>query len=313
MERFRYDRSSKWLIEHHGDSILRLAGIEDVIAWKPLPAEIVQPRQIPDGLLEVVRRGHPEKTLYLIEIETYADRQIDEQIMDDVMLLYQARRVMPEVVLLVLRPKGQAQVLGEREVASPSGRTRLTGRWPVVELWKLPAEMMLKLHEPGLVPWISLMEYAGPPEQLLKECREILDERANPTEIGNILAVSQILASLRYNEEWLFRIFGSKEAMVITPYLQGIIDEEVEKRVALELQKRFGIEVPKKEPVVLEKDAAKEWHNGILRILAVRFGAVPADIKPNLEKNAFKTDLESLAAWAGDCPDLESFRQKLSK
>ena len=36
MERFRYDRSSKWLIEHHGDSILRLAGVDDVIAWKPL-------------------------------------------------------------------------------------------------------------------------------------------------------------------------------------------------------------------------------------------------------------------------------------
>jgi hypothetical protein len=78
MERFRYDRSSKWLIEHHGDSILRLAGIEDVVSWKPLSAEIVQPRQIPDGLLEVVRRGYSEKALYLIEIETYADARIDE-------------------------------------------------------------------------------------------------------------------------------------------------------------------------------------------------------------------------------------------
>jgi hypothetical protein len=63
MERFRYDRSSKWLIEHHGDSIPRLAGVEDVIAWNPEPAEIVQPRQMPDGLLNVERRGHPGKTI----------------------------------------------------------------------------------------------------------------------------------------------------------------------------------------------------------------------------------------------------------
>ena|SRR5258706_7866965 len=106
MERFRYDRSSKWLIEHHGDQILRLAGVEDVIAWRPLVAEVVQPRQLPDGLLEVERRGRSNRDLYLIEIESYADRQIDEQVMDDVTLIYQARRVVPETVLLVLRPKG---------------------------------------------------------------------------------------------------------------------------------------------------------------------------------------------------------------
>src|SRR5712691_4820387 len=96
MARFKYDRSSKWLIEHHGDSILRLAGVEDVVAWKPLPAEVVQPRQLPDGLLEVQRRGRTLKDLYLIEIEAYADRQIAEQIIDDLMLINQARRIVPE-------------------------------------------------------------------------------------------------------------------------------------------------------------------------------------------------------------------------
>ena len=44
-----YDRTSKWLIQHHGDSILRLAGIEDLVSWRPLQAELVQPRQLPDG------------------------------------------------------------------------------------------------------------------------------------------------------------------------------------------------------------------------------------------------------------------------
>ncbi|HMF38330.1 MAG TPA: hypothetical protein VKF17_16930 [Isosphaeraceae bacterium] len=31
-----YDKSSKWLIQHHGDSILRLAGVRDIVNWRPL-------------------------------------------------------------------------------------------------------------------------------------------------------------------------------------------------------------------------------------------------------------------------------------
>jgi hypothetical protein len=27
-----YDKTSKWLIQHHGDSILRLAGVRDITA-----------------------------------------------------------------------------------------------------------------------------------------------------------------------------------------------------------------------------------------------------------------------------------------
>jgi len=35
------------LIEHHGDSILRLAGIRKIVDWRPVPGEVVQPRQLP--------------------------------------------------------------------------------------------------------------------------------------------------------------------------------------------------------------------------------------------------------------------------
>jgi hypothetical protein len=35
-----YDRSSKWLIQHHGDSILRLARVEKIEAWRPAQAEV---------------------------------------------------------------------------------------------------------------------------------------------------------------------------------------------------------------------------------------------------------------------------------
>jgi len=307
MDRFRYDRSSKWLIEHHGDSILRLAGVDDVVTWKPLPAEVVQPRQLPDGLLEVQRRGRSVSDLYLIEIETYADREIDDQIMDDLMLIYQARRVVPETVLLVLRPKGHVQVPGECEVASASGRTRMSGRWPVVELWKLPAEAMLALRDLGLVPWITLMESALPPAQLLKECREVINERAKPEELRNVLAVSQILASLRYNEEWLFNFFGGKEAMIESPYLNRIVEEQVN----LRFDKKVAEMVDTKVAQIVDTKVAQKRHVDILRILRVRFGPVPGDMVVAFEKVTAESELDRLADWAETCPDLDSFRKQL--
>jgi hypothetical protein len=59
----QYDKSSKWLIQHHGDSILRLAGVLDIVSWQPLPAELVQSRRLPDGLIEVRRHGQAEPGL----------------------------------------------------------------------------------------------------------------------------------------------------------------------------------------------------------------------------------------------------------
>jgi hypothetical protein len=42
-----YDKSSKWLIQHHGDSMLRLAKIAHIQTWRPAQAEVVQPPAIP--------------------------------------------------------------------------------------------------------------------------------------------------------------------------------------------------------------------------------------------------------------------------
>jgi hypothetical protein len=36
-----YDKSSKWLIEHHGDSILRRGGVRGIEWWRSLQAELV--------------------------------------------------------------------------------------------------------------------------------------------------------------------------------------------------------------------------------------------------------------------------------
>jgi hypothetical protein len=70
---FEYDKISKWLITRHGDSILRLGGVEGVASWRALPGEVVSPRRLPDGLVEFRRTGDPEgaePALALVEIST---------------------------------------------------------------------------------------------------------------------------------------------------------------------------------------------------------------------------------------------------
>jgi len=66
----------KWLIQHYGDALLRLAGVRDVVSWRPLQAELVQPAQLPDGLLEVHLLGEPEPDLFVIEIATYPEDRL---------------------------------------------------------------------------------------------------------------------------------------------------------------------------------------------------------------------------------------------
>ena len=63
--RFRYDKSSKWLLEHHGDAILRIGGVTNIRSWRALFSDVVQPRQLPDGLIEAQLEGRPAPDLFL--------------------------------------------------------------------------------------------------------------------------------------------------------------------------------------------------------------------------------------------------------
>src|ERR1043166_6403472 len=162
---FEFDKSSKWLLQHHGDSILRLGGINEIVAWRPLPAEVVQPRQLPDGLLEMQLAGAAEPDLAVIEVATYPDERIHEQLLRDLILVYADRRVLPEVLILILHPNGNLRVAGSHQLQSRRGWAQLRAGWRVVELWTVPAEQLLAAQDPGLVPWVPLTSFAGPPDR----------------------------------------------------------------------------------------------------------------------------------------------------
>src|SRR5579872_3992366 len=107
------------------DAILRLAGVGPVTSWTPLPGELVQSRQLPDGLIEARIDGIANPVLFLIEINTYPYSRVAEELLDDVVLTYLNRRVVPEVIALTLCEKGNVRIEPDLRLISPLGLTRL--------------------------------------------------------------------------------------------------------------------------------------------------------------------------------------------
>lgn len=274
------DRSGKWLLTHHGDALLRLAGLTGFRSWRPAPAEVVTPLDAPDGLLELFYDDCPEPTPALIEIATFPERRGDDQALFDVLSVLLARRQVPEVLTVVLCPKGQLRLTGAYERQSRSGGTKAAIRWQVLELWTVPAEQLLAANDVGLMPWLLLTQFAGPPLELLRTCRERIDAQASPDERANLLAVSQILGRLRYNKADLLAFFGGNPPMIESP----LIDELM----------------------------AWRMHKAILRVLTDRFGQVPIEVEQALRLVQDEARLDSLISWAATCPDIPAFAERLA-
>jgi hypothetical protein len=47
---------------------------------RPVPAELVQPRRLPDGLLQAQLSGQTRHDLFLLEVSTYPERRVTEQL-----------------------------------------------------------------------------------------------------------------------------------------------------------------------------------------------------------------------------------------
>lgn len=274
-----YDRGSKWLIEHHGDALLRLGGVAGIASWKPLQAELVQPRQLPDGLLEVTVTGQAEPLLFLVEVGTYPERRLLEQVVRNQVLVFLDRRELPEVLTVILQPKGQYRLASPHELASRLGWSRLQFSWRVVELWTLAAADLLTANDVGLIPWVPLTQFEEPPEVMLRQCRQRIDEQAAPAEHANLLAVTQVLTRLRYNEAGLLAILGGKKIMIESPLIQELV--------------------------------AERTHKDILLVLTARFGLLPQEIVASLQAVQEEKKLEELVDWAARCADMEAFRSRL--
>ena len=282
--RHQYDKSSQWLIEHYAGAILRLAGAGPVVSWRPLPGEVVQSRQLPDGLVEARLPDRPDPVLFLVEINTYPDNRVPGELFDDLALTDLNRRQVPEVVTLVLCPKGHLRVEPEVRLASPLGWSELRAGWRVVNLWELPAADVLPLTDPGLAPRVPLMQFDGPPEPVLQQCKDVIEARTTDTQRANLLAVTEILAGLRYDERMVETILRRGGTMIESPVLQRWFRER---------------EIATRQVVVLEA-------------LQGRFGPVPADVSAAVRTVEDEGRLKDLLRTAYTCDALDAFRAALT-
>jgi hypothetical protein len=279
MPRQRFDLGSKWLPHNQGKGVLLVGGLKGVRRYQPMPAEIVQSRKYPDGLLQVFLAGDKAPHHVLIEVATYPEKRALKQALDDLTLAYSALGHLPELLMLVLRPKGRFRIGGRHQLRSKLGLSRLEAEWRAVELWTRSAEEFLSAGDVGVVPWVPLMQFDGPPEALLEQCAEKIEREAPPQDRADLLAVSQVLTELRFPHPELVGILGGQRPMIESPLLQRMM--------------------------------AERSQNLILAALKERFGTVPRDVTRHLRAIIDEKKLLQLIRLVVTCPDIQAFRDAL--
>ncbi len=273
------DKSAKWLIQHHGDAILRLGGVTDLVRCEAAQAELVLPTKLPDGLLMAWRAGRDRPDPYVIEVATYPEVRVAEQALRDLLLVYLIRGEAPSVLVLVLRPKGRLEVPHHASRPAADGLTQLGGRWQVIELWKVPAEPVLAAADPGMMPWVPLMHADEPPEVVLRRCREVIEQHAPAEEHERLITVTQVFTRLRYKDPNLLTILGAKTVMIESPLIREIV--------------------------------AESRHKDIFKFLAIRFGPVRPELKAEVTSILDETVLDAAVELAASSPDLDHFEAAL--
>jgi len=291
-----HDKYSKYLIQNHGNSILRMAGVHDIPAWTPLQAELVVVRRFPDGVLEVPCPGRAQPDIFILEIATDPDARVPSQAVHDTALVYLERKIVPEVIVVFLREKGHVEPASSVTLHSRRGLTRWDLSWKAVKLWEVPAEELLGMGDVGLLPWVPLAQFTGPPEPIVSRCRARIDHQApqlGHAQHQNLLAVTQMLLGLRYNQkedkpvlQRLRALLGGRQVMIESPIYREIVEES----------KREGATEGKQEM--------------LLNILLGRFGPAAKDLE--VELKAVDLDrLDDLGLFAAKCRNLAAFRKRL--
>jgi hypothetical protein len=279
MPRQRYDPASKWLLHHQGRGVLLVGGLTNVRRYQPMPGEIVQNRNYPDGLLQVFL-GHETKPHHvLIEVATYPEKRALKQALNDLTLAYNMLGHLPDLLMFVLRPKGKYRISGQHEIHGKLGLARLTASWTVKELWTLSAEEHLTSGDVSVVPWTVLMQFAGPPEALLERCADKIEREAHPKDRADLLAVTQVLAELVLPIPAVLDLFKGKESMIESPLLQRM--------------------------------RAETLQDAILDLLKDRFGSVPQTVRTQLQAVLEEKRLKKLIIVGAKCRDLDAFREAL--
>ncbi len=294
------DRGSKRLIEEYGASILRLAGVTGFTSWRAVANELVAPRRTPDGLIEARFPGQDEPTLYVVEIESDEARGSARQVYEDIQMAYLTHGVVPEVIFVVLRPKGQVVSEGQFALESPSRAVRSAASWPVIRPYTMDAEDLFAAKDVGLIPWATLARTTQPPEEFIQRCRDtIVANTSDDQARKDLLAVTQIFAENVYNKILLARILGGTNTMLTSPMLNE----------AFQIVEERGLAKGKAEGKA--EGAAEALRESILESLDVRFSGPAPEVVEALTALSDINRLRQLRRIAMTCADLPTFLTEL--
>jgi hypothetical protein len=244
-----------------------------------MPGEVVQNRRYPDGLLRAYLGNDPKPCHVLMEIATYPERRALKQALDDLTLAYSALGHLPEMLMLVLRPKGKFRIEGKHAIHSELGLATLEVEWRTAELWTLPAERFLAEAAVGVMPWVPLMAMASKPETVLERCVARIEREAPAPQQGDMLAIAEVMAGLTFPDSDLLRLFQGKQAMIESP--------------------------------IVQRWKAETLQETLLEVLKDRFAAVPRDLVKQLRQIGNEKRLKKLVVLAGKCADLDAFKEAL--
>jgi hypothetical protein len=103
-----------------------------------------------------------------------------------------------------------------------------------------------------------------------------------------LLAVTQVLAKLRYNDPKLFQLSGGRKAMIESPLLQEFVAERTQEAI--------------RETKI--KD--------LMTILVARFGSKAEALETEIKAIGDEARLQELVKHAVTCRTLSSFRKQLA-
>ncbi|MEW5987064.1 MAG: hypothetical protein AB1791_10560 [Chloroflexota bacterium] len=195
--------------------------------------------------------------------------------------------VLIESFVLYIEKYAGSRDRGSHEVKRVDGSPALAWNYTPIHLWRLPAESLLSIDRPGIIPLVGLMQIQQPATTLPKVVERI---RVEPDEARRSALFTALLALMEDKEHlaMLKNLVESDEFILDTPFLREM----------------------------RQQGAQEARREDILRIFAERFGPpiqVSLDVDRQLKLVGDLQDLDRLFAAALRTKTLDLFLATLSE
>lgn len=301
------DRAGKWLVSVKGDSILHLAGVTGFTSWKSVHSELVAPRRLPDGMIEANFPNEKKPRLYLVEFETYPDNSVDPQLFEDILLTRLEKKIVPEVICIVLKPKDNITVKGTHYETSQTGQVELSARWNVIEVWRFEMEELLARHEAGQIPWAALARFDGTIEERVRRCEEEIRLTTTPADREPIIVATAVMIQLLSGDDALASLLRG-EMLLDNPEVQ-----QAATTLFGPLIRETAEEMAHARITEAQAELINQSRQTLVRVLTARFGPPASDLLQRIETVSNLDLLQELIFIAAVRDDLTAFEGEFSR